>query len=125
MPVTQVRTKKWLGHSISLVLACSLLVASLVAGGVWNAAAIGEPVLVEVDRVDGTNAFSVGDKVDLRALVLPEGAVDLRLPSGVLLGVSRHSWLALNIPCASSFSREVDVDVGEEVRVHSSHSPCR
>ena len=63
------QSKKWLGHSISLVLACSLLVASLVAGGVWNAAAIGEPVLVEVDRVDGTNAFSVGDKVDLRTRV--------------------------------------------------------
>ena len=110
-----VQSKKWLGHSISLVLACSLLVASLVAGGVWNAAAIGEPVLVEVDRVDGTNAFSVGDKVDLRALVLPEGAVDLRLPSGVLLECQSPLMARFEHPMRLHLSQgRVDVDVGEE-----------
>ena len=109
------QSKKWLGHSISLVLACSLLVASLVAGGVWNAAAIGEPVLVEVDRVDGTNAFSVGDKVDLRALVLPEGSVDLRLPSGVLLECQSPLMARFEHPMRLHLSRgRVDVDVGEE-----------
>ena len=50
------QSKNWLGNSVSFALACSLLLASLIAGGIWNAAAIGEPVLVEVDRVDGTNA---------------------------------------------------------------------
>ena len=109
------QSKKWLGHSVSLVLACSLLVASLVAGGVWNAAAIGEPVLVEVDRVDGTNAFSVGDKVDLRALVLPEGAVDLRLPSGVLLECQSPLMARFEHPMRLHLSQgRVDVDVGEE-----------
>ena len=109
------QSKKWLGHSISLVLACSLLVATLVAGGVWNAAAIGEPVLVEVDRVDGTNAFSVGDKVDLRALVLPEGAVDLRLPSGVLLECQSPLMARFEHPMRLHLSQgRVDVDVGEE-----------
>lgn len=75
----------WSGRSIRIVLACSLLVASLVAGGVWNAAAIGEPVLVEVDRTEGTTAFAAGDRLNLRALVLPEGTVDLKLGSGVRL----------------------------------------
>ncbi|MBT6055582.1 MAG: hypothetical protein HOH16_09145, partial [Planctomycetaceae bacterium] len=77
--------RKWLGHSVVLTLACSLLLASLLAGGIWNAAAIGEPVLVQVDRVAGTTSFTAGDQVDLRTLVLPEGTVDLRLPSGVML----------------------------------------
>ena len=108
-------TKKWLGNSISLVLACSLLIASLIASGIWNAAAIGEPVLVQVDRVDGTTAFSVGDKVDLRALVLPEGSVDLRLPSGVLLECQSPLMARFEHPMRLHLSRgRVDVDVGED-----------
>lgn len=109
------QSKKWLGHSVSLALACSLLLASLIAGGVWKAAAIGEPVLVEVDRVDGTNAFAIGDKVNLRTLVLPEGAVDLRLPSGVLLECQSPLMARFEHPMRLHLSQgRVDVDVGEE-----------
>jgi len=109
------QSKNWLGNSVSLALACSLLLASLIAGGIWNAAAIGEPVLVEVDRVDGTNAFAIGDKVNLKALVLPEGAVDLRLPSGVLLECQSPLMARFEHPMRLHLSQgRVDVDVGEE-----------
>ncbi len=107
--------RKWLGHSVVLTLACSLLLASLLAGGIWNAAAIGQPVLVQVDRVAGTTAFTAGDQVDLRALVLPEGTVDLRLPSGVMLECQSPLMARFEHPMRLHLSRgRIDIDVGEE-----------
>jgi len=105
----------WSGRAIRLVLACSLLLASLVAGGIWNAAAIGEPVLVEVDRSEGTAAFAVGDRLNLRTLVLPEGNIDLKLGSGVRLECQAPLMARFEHPMRLHLSRgRVDVDVGED-----------
>ena len=107
--------RRWLGHSVVLTLACSLLLASLLAGGIWNAAAIGQPVLVQVDRVVGTTAFTAGDQVDLRTLVLPEGTVDLRLPSGVMLECQSPLMARFEHPMRLHLSQgRIDIDVGEE-----------
>lgn len=105
----------WSGRAVRIGLACSLLLASLVAGGIWNAAAIGEPVLVEVDRSEGTASFAVGDRLNLRTLVLPEGNVDLKLGSGVRLECQAPLMARFEHPMRLHLSRgRVDVDVGEE-----------
>jgi len=105
----------WSGRSVRLLLACSLLLASLVAGGIWNAAAIGEPVLVEVDRTEGVTGFQAGDRLHLRALVLPEGSVDMKLGSGVRLECQAPLMARFEHPMRLHLSRgRVDVDVGDD-----------
>ena len=105
----------WSARMVRIALAGSLLLASLVAGGIWNAAAIGEPVLVEVDRAEGTTAFASGDRLNLRTLVLPDGAVDLKLGSGVRLECQAPLMARFEHPMRLHLSRgRVDVDVGAE-----------
>lgn len=105
---------RWSGLSLSVVLACSLLVLSLLANGIWKAAAIGEPVLVEVAAVEGTSAYAVGDRLDLRTLVLPDGEVDLLLRSGVRLECQAPLMARFEHPMRLHLSRgRIDIDVGE------------
>jgi len=113
-PAARTRSR-WPGRAARVILACSLLLASLVAGGIWNAAAIGEPVVVEVDRADGGASYAPGDRLKLRTLVLPEGSVDLKLGSGVRLECQAPLMARFEHPMRLHLSRgRVDVDVGED-----------
>ncbi len=114
-PAATTGRRRWAGLSLPITLACTLLVMSLLANGIWNAAAIGEPVMVEVAAVDGTTAFTVGDRLDLRTLVLPDGEVDLMLGSGVRLECQAPLMARFEHPMRLHLSRgRIDIDVGDD-----------
>jgi hypothetical protein len=110
-----VSEQRFFGRLMPVALALVLLGGSITAGSIWAAFQPGQPVLVEVERTEGTSDFFVGERRNLRALVLPEGSVSLRLGSGVLLECEAPLMARFEHPMRLHLSRgRIDVDVGEQ-----------